>query len=160
MIRATWDETWLRVADAMAARSKCTNRQVGAVIVDASNRPISMGYNGEPSGYKHASWPSCAAFCQRSVKNGSERSDSYSNCVSVHAEANALLFADRSHYQGSTMYVTNPCCWDCAKLVANSGVARIVFRLSDADAHADTGTPIEFLKSCGLQVDIVSKEKI
>lgn len=149
-MRATWDETWMKVADAMAARSKCTNRQVGAVIVDAHNRPISVGYNGAPAGFKAD--VSCANFCPRS--RAENRGFDYGNCVSVHAEANALIFADRALYNDGTIYVTNPCCWDCAKLVANSGLARVVVRLSEKDAHADTETPIKFLQSCGLQVEV------
>lgn len=153
-MRASWDETWMKVADAMAARSKCTNRRVGSVVVDAENRPISVGYNGAPAGFKTEE--SCATFCPRSRLNDGDRGGSYENCTSVHAEANALLFADRHQYRGGTIYVTNPCCWDCAKLVANSGVARVVFRVSDQDAHADIETPTKFMEACGLQVDKIS----
>jgi dCMP deaminase len=152
-MRSSWDETWMRVADAMAARSACTNRRVGSVIVDPYNRPVSVGYNGAPAGYQvHGS---CASFCPRSVENNSERGPGYENCTSVHAEANALLFADRRDYRGGTIYVTNPCCWDCAKLVANSGVSRVVFRISEEDSHADIDTPTKFLETCGLRVDFI-----
>lgn len=149
-MRPTWDETWIKTAIVISERSKCTNRKVGAVIVDKNNRPISMGYNGAPAGLKVGT--SCSEFCPRSL--GKERGSSYANCVSVHAEANALLFADRSSYLGGTIYVTNPCCWECAKMVANSGISRVVVRQSDVDSHADVQTPIEFLKSCGLQVEV------
>lgn len=156
-MRVSWDETWMKVADAMAARSKCTNRQVGAVIVDKSNRPISMGYNGAPAGHQPEPDVRCGVGCPRSIKNWTfDRGSSYENCVSVHAEANALLFADRSQYNGGTIYVTNPCCWECAKLVSNSGIARVVLKVSEADSHANIETPIKFMESCGLQVDIVS----
>lgn len=155
-MRQSWDETWMRVADSIAGRSKCTNRQVGAVVVDQSNRPVSVGYNGSPAGYKAAS--SCAAFCPRSKEANPyvDRSSSYANCVSVHAEANALLFADRRDYAGGTIYVTNPCCWECSKLVANSGVSRVVFRSGPEDAHADIDTPTKFLEACGLQVVVIN----
>lgn len=150
-MRSTWDETWMRTADAVAGRSNCTNRKVGAVIVDANNRPVSTGYNGPPAGYK-TSGETCRSFCPRST---GERGNAYKNCVSVHAEANALLFADRREYVGGTIYVTNPCCWDCAKLVANSGVARVVYRISGSDSHADIETPTRFMEACGLQVDVI-----
>lgn len=158
-MRATWDETWMKVAEAMSKRAKCTNRQVGAVVVDGNNRPISVGYNGEPAGYKHSQWQSCSAFCQRSTANTGDRGATYKNCISVHAEANALIFADRAQYVGGTIYVTNPCCWDCSKLVANSGIARVVFRQTQADAHADVQSSIEFLESCGLQVEVWKQEE-
>ena len=149
-MRSSWDDTWLAVATAMSKRSACTNRQVGAVIVDSGNRPISVGYNGAPAGFQGSS--SCADFCPRS--NSVNRGSSYSNCVSVHAEANALIFADKSLIRGGTVYVTNPCCWECAKLIANSGIKRVVVIKSAADDHADVYTPIEFLDSCGLEVHV------
>lgn len=141
----------MRVADAMAARSQCTNRQVGAVIVDPTNRPVSVGYNGAPAGLPFDR--DCRSACPRS--GSAQRSSDYSNCVSVHAEANALIFADRQQYKGGTIYITNPCCWDCAKLVANSGLIRVVFRITDADRHADYDTPIAFLQTCGLEVRVL-----
>jgi dCMP deaminase len=149
-MRSSWNDTWLQVAQAMAGRSNCSNRQVGAVIVDPSNRPVSVGYNGPPSGYQYDD--SCSTYCPRS--NSQDRTSSYSNCVSVHAEANALIFADRRSYQGGTIYITNPCCWDCSKLVANSGLKKVVFIVSKVDEHANIDTPVKFLESCGLQVEI------
>lgn len=153
-MRPGWDETWMRIAQTIGQRSKCTNRKVGAVIVDQNNRPISMGYNGAPANYKSAE--ACSEFCPRSVNSNNEvnRGASYFNCVSVHAEANALVFADRSQYKGGTIYVTNPCCWECSKLLANSGLLRVVIRQSLEDSHADVDTPVSFLQSCGLQVEV------
>ncbi len=163
MTRPTWDETWMAIATTMSKRSQCTNRQVGCVIVTAQNRPMAVGYNGPPANYNTPTVggyvlglikeeTGCDAFCERGGSN--DRGPSYSNCVSVHAEANALLFADRRDYEGGTIYVTNPCCWDCAKLVSNSGVARIVIQMSEKDEHYDNNTSIEFIRSCGIQVDV------
>lgn len=149
MTRASWDDTWFAVAQAMARRSACVNRQVGCVIVTPENRPIAVGYNGPPAGFKTTG--DCSDWCPRG--GSAERGASYSNCTSVHAEANALIFADRAQYSGGTIYVTNPCCWDCAKLVANSGISRVVIGVSAADSHADIDTPVNFMKACGLQVD-------
>ena len=164
MTRPTWDETWMEMATAMSKRSRCVNRQVGCVIVTPQNRPMAVGYNGPPANYNTPTVggyvlgfikeeTGCDAFCERGGSN--DRGTSYSNCVSVHAEANALLFADRRDYASGTMYVTNPCCWECAKLVANSGISRLVVRLTNKDSHADTDTPLNFIKSCGIQVDVV-----
>jgi len=154
-MRTDWDTTWLLVAQAMAGRSQCVNRQVGCVIVDPNNRPVSVGYNGAPAGYPVSG--SCNNYCARGASQ--VRGASYSNCVSVHAEANALIFADRRTYAGGTIYITNPCCFDCAKLVANSGVSRVVWLESDADEHADKQTPTDFLRDCGLEVSISKRRK-
>ncbi len=166
MARPNWDETWMAVATDMSKRSKCVNRQVGAVIVTKENRPMAVGYNGPPANFNTA--PSithfaseaqstssgCDGFCPRG--GSSERGTSYSNCVSVHAEANALLFADRRDYEGGTIYVTNPCCWDCAKLVSNSGVARVVVKVSEVDAHYDNDSSLNFIRDCGIVVDTIN----
>ena len=151
--RPTWDETWMAVAEAMASRSLCVNRQVGCVIVTDQNRPMAVGYNGPPADFQREPGVSCSGFCERGATQ--ERGGTYSNCVAVHAEANALLFADRRDYAGGTMYVTNPCCWECAKLVANSGVKSLVVKQSERDAHYDNDTSLNFIRSCGIDVRII-----
>ena len=175
MTRPTWDQTWMAMAISMSKRSKCVNRQVGCVIVTKENRPMAVGYNGPPAKWSGAkettvsvhfgsevtvdttsTKTTCSDFCPRG--GSSDRGTSYSNCVSVHAEANALLFADRRDYEGGTIYVTNPCCWDCAKLVSNSGVARVVVQMSEVDGHYDNDASLKFIRECGITVDIVSPE--
>jgi dCMP deaminase len=170
MTRPTWDETWMSMATAISLRSRCVNRQVGAVIVTKENRPMAVGYNGPPAELNTEpvtetlySYPNiiqrevvvddCRNWCPRG--GSSDRGTSYSNCVSVHAEANALLFADRRDYEGGTMYVTNPCCWDCAKLVANSGLGRLVVRVSQVDGHYDNDTSLNLIRDCGITVDVL-----
>lgn len=160
-MRQSWDATWMQMAEVIARRSSCVNRQVGAMIVDKHNRPISAGYNGPPAGFNGANslrqirdTDDCRSFCPRS---SGERSDSYDNCVSVHAELNALMFSDRRDYFGGTIYVTSPCCYNCAKAVSNSGVSRVVCAISDKDGHIDNQKGIEFLKSCGIEVEILQK---
>lgn len=153
MTRPSWDETWMSVAESMASRSRCVNRQVGCVIVTEENRPMAVGYNGPPANFETKPGDSCSGFCERGATK--ERGATYSNCVSVHAEANALLFADRRDYAGGTMYVTNPCCWDCAKLVANSGVKTLVVKQSERDAHYDNDTSLDFIRSCGITVKVI-----
>jgi len=165
MSRPDWDQTWMSVAVAMSQRSRCVNRQVGCVIVTPQNRPMAVGYNGPPANFDttptiHFGVPSipksnnCADWCERG--GSSDRGTSFSNCVSVHAEANALLFADRRDYEGGTIYVTNPPCWDCAKLVSNSGIKRVVIQISEKDAHYDNESSIKFIRSCGVQVDVLT----
>lgn len=156
MNRASWDETWSNVAEALGRRSACVNRRVGAFIVDKNNRPVSGGYNGSPANYKDSNDAvSCASYCPRA--GSSNRMVTYENCVAVHAEANALLFADRSSYAGGTIYVTNPCCWECTRLIANSGLSRVVFYYSAEDSHDDWQSRIGFLNSCGIVVDMKEK---
>lgn len=143
----------MEVADTIAKRSLCDGRQVGAVIVDDTNRPISLGYNGPPQGYPTGGLR-CSEWCQRQKARQSTEVDlSYGlKCPTVHAEANALMFADRRDYKGGTIYVTAACCGDCAKLIANSGIKHIVMRLDDRDAHRDPYDIVDFVRQCGLDV--------
>lgn len=154
-MRSSWDQTWLQVAKTIAQRSKCVNRQVGAVIVDQNNRPVSVGYNGPAANFPAGS--KCSEFCPR---GGSQnRPGSYDNCVSVHAEANALLFADRRLFEAATIYITNPCCWECAKLISNSGISRVVMESSNQDSHADWSKQLDLLDKCQIGVVIIEREQ-
>lgn len=152
--RPSWDSTWMAVADSIAERSNCDSRQVGAVIVTSENRIVSSGYNGPPRGFPISAGQTCDSFCPRR-QSGSQPLSYGLSCPSVHAEANALIFADRSTYQGGTIYVTAACCQDCAKLIANSGVARVVMRVDDRDTHRQPYVTVDFLRTCGLEVETV-----
>lgn len=76
-------------------------------------------------------------------------------CPSLHAEANALSVCDRSQREGGTIYITSYPCYDCAKLIANSGLHRVVYRMtkrgSERRERATTDS-IDFLRECYLEV--------
>ncbi|MDH6462047.1 dCMP deaminase [Micromonospora sp. A200] len=130
MSRKDWDEYYLDIAHAVAARADCTRRQVGAVIVNADHRQIGQGYNGAPPGE-----PGCltAGACPRGrfgsdvVPPGSSYDTGPGSCISVHAEVNALLDAGgRAACLGATLYVTDAPCDGCARIVRAAGIARVV----------------------------------
>lgn len=153
-LRPDWDSTWMEVADTLALRSKCDTRQVGAVVVNSQNRIIATGYNGPPANLPGTDGKTCIDFCQRAQTG--ERGLSYGfSCPSIHAEANALIFADRRDYEGGTMYVTAACCQDCAKLIMNSGIARLVVRVDERDAHRNPYDTMETIRSCGIDIRTV-----
>lgn len=121
--RPNWDIYFLGIALAVAKRADCSRRIVGAVIVK-NNRIVATGYNGAPAGQ-----PGCLeGACPRSgstVASGSDYETGPGACIAVHAEANALLYADRDKCEGATMYVTeSPCSW-CYKLIEGAGIARV-----------------------------------
>lgn len=122
--RPDWTHYFLAIAVAVAARGDCRRRQVGCVIVDTDQRIIGTGYNGaEPGG------PSClAGECPRgvSVPVGTPGGEDYSNCVAIHAEANALLFA-RASCKDATAYVTRQPCDGCEKLLRGAGVRTVIY---------------------------------
>lgn len=67
-------------------------------------------------------------------------------CISNHAEANCLLHADRSRIEGGTIYVSAKPCLGCAKLIANSGLNRVVWRTTIPDSWAQE-SPAALLQS-------------
>lgn len=154
-MRPSHDETWMAVADQVAKRSDCSRRQVGAVIVDTRGRIVATGYNGPPAGFKRPKDSDCSQWCSRAQRG--DKGPSYASCVSVHAEVNALLYTSRDAVEGGTLYVTSSCCWDCGKVVANSGIKRIVMILEERDAHRLPHETIQFIQDCGLEVEIIRK---
>ena len=147
----SWDSTWLDIASVMSARARCTRAGVGAVVVGVDNRIVSTGYNGPPAGLDVEG--DCSNFCPRSIT--SQPSPDYADCVTVHAELNAIAYADRSRMQDGTIYITATPCWSCAKVIANSGIKRVVF-INDRDRG--TQDTVEFLHSCGLSTRIIDKK--
>jgi len=168
--RPSWDETWLSVARVIARRSLCVRDQVGAVIVDPRNRIVATGYNGPPAGFNADG--SCTQWCLRArrtvnplfhmnqfeqltgVPTESPLAPDYSDCPSLHAEANALSVCDRSVREDGTIYVTSAICFGCAKLIANSGLTRVFARSNQEHAYRNSSRSYEFLESCGIRVDV------
>jgi dCMP deaminase len=121
--RPSWDDYFLNIADAVAQRADCTRRRVGAVVVK-KNRIVSTGYNGAAAG-----GPSClGGECPRGLDLHAPSTPDYSNCIAVHAEANALLYADRDKCEGATIYVTDAPCIECTKLIYGAGISHVVVK--------------------------------
>lgn len=78
----------------------------------------------------------------------------YDDCPSLHAEANALMRSDHSARVGGSIYVTSHVCFGCAKLIANSGLVRVVVDTDKADAHRNPIASYQFLLQCGIQVQL------
>lgn len=128
----------MAVAQAMSARSGCVRRQAGAVIVDLTNRVVSTGYNGPPAHLLlNMVYAECVRDCPRAKPNAMHATNDYSNCFSIHAEANALLYSDRKARENGTIYMwPGVSCYDCGKLIANSGISRVVATIDpERDAH-------------------------
>jgi dCMP deaminase len=128
------DVRWLRACVELAPIfSTCTRRQYAAFIISANGRVVGFGYNGSPPGQAHCNEGACPrAFSD--VPHGSPYDSGEGRCIAVHAEANALLFSDTTARHGATLYVNGAPCPDCAKLIAGSGVARVVHLADDLTA--------------------------
>lgn len=138
------EKKWMEMCDTGAEKfSTCSRRQYFAIIVDKNGHVLSTGYNGTPAGYGH-----CAnGYCPRKDSD-SKHGSNYNNCYAVHAEANALLYSDYSQRAGATLYVNGPPCFDCAKLIANSGISKVVYRPDDK--YEDWERIAKFLVLCGV----------
>lgn len=123
--RPDWDDYFLIIARSVSARADCRRARHGAVIVSTDHRIVSTGYNGSAPG-----GPSCLeGACTRGHLLESQVAHNqadYSNCIALHAEQNAIAFADHRDTVGATLYITGTPCDMCAKLVAAAGIVRIV----------------------------------
>ena len=106
------DERYLRMAGIWAENSYCRRRKVGALVVK-DKMIISDGYNGTPSGFE----------------NVCEDENDVTKSYVLHAEANAITKLARSsnNSEGSTLYVTAAPCIECAKLIIQAGIKRVVY---------------------------------
>lgn len=143
----------MNVVKAFAGRSRCSQSQVAAIIVTPDNRHASSGYNGPPKGLNVAG--PCDKWCPRGLDPGVRDGKNYGlSCLSVHAEVNALMRCNWKDMQGGTMYGTRTPCHDCVKIIANAGIARVVFPILGIDEGYKPGASVEFLQECGVNVDI------
>lgn len=158
--RLDWDTSWLLVAAVVAKRSRCVRYRTGTVIVDRRNRVVATGYIGAATGYDRvtgAGVQECSEFCHRGREGPTDATRlSYSDCVSIHSELNALLVCDRRDREGGTLYATSVPCWTCAKAIANSGVARVVVvDTRDEHLYRSPEVSLAYLRDCGLTVNVV-----
>jgi dCMP deaminase len=107
------DSRYLQMAAIWGENSYCQRRKVGALIVK-DKMIISDGYNGTPSGFE----------------NHCEDENGVTKYYVLHAEANAITKIARSgnNSMGATLYVTTSPCIECAKLIIQAGIKRVVYR--------------------------------
>jgi len=129
------DMRYLRMAKIWGENSYCERRKVGALVVK-DKMIISDGYNGTPSGFE----------------NVCEDENNVTKPYVLHAEANAITKIARSgnNSDGSTLYVTDAPCIECAKLIIQSGIRRVVYaknyRIQDG---------VELLRRAGVEVELM-----
>jgi len=134
-----FDQRYLQMAQIWAQNSYCKRRQVGALIVK-DKMIISDGYNGTPAGFE----------------NVCEDENNITLPYVLHAEANAITKVAKSNNssENSTLYVTTSPCMECAKLIIQSGIGRVVFcnkyRITDG---------LDLLKRAGIEIVYIDPEK-
>ena len=132
-VKRKFDRRYLEMAAIWAKNSYCTRRQVGALLVK-DRMIISDGYNGTPSGFE----------------NVCEDENGVTKPYVLHAEANAITKVAKSHNSsdGATLYITDSPCMECAKLIIQAGISRVVYleeyRITDG---------VDLLRRAGIRVE-------
>ena len=134
------DYTYLEMANTWGQLSKARRKKVGCLIVK-NNQIISDGYNGTPAGYDND--------CEFETRFGWETKPEV-----LHAESNALmkLAKNTNSSLGSTIYLTISPCFECAKLIIQAGVSRVVY---SKEYRITKG--IEFLKQFNIDCDLIEE---
>ena len=133
-----FDQRYLQMAQIWAQNSYCKRRQVGALIVK-DKMIISDGYNGTPAGFE----------------NVCEDENNKTLPYVLHAEANAITKVAKSNNssENSTLYVTTSPCMECAKLIIQAGIGRVVFcnkyRITEG---------LDLLKRAGIEIVYIDPE--
>ena len=135
-----FDYSYIKMAYVWAENSYCERCKVGALIVK-DRMIISDGYNGTPSGFE----------------NVCENENNETKAYVLHAEANAITKVAKSNNssEGATLYVTDSPCIECAKLIIQAGIKRVVYsrkyRITDG---------LELLERAGIQLDYLENKEI
>ena len=132
-----YDIAYMKMAEEWAKLSHCTRKNVGALIVK-DKMIIADGYNGSPSGFP----------------NECENDEGQTHWYVLHAEANAITKLARSHNsaEGSTLYITLSPCRDCAKLILQAGIKRVVYK----SAYKDT-SGVDFLTKSSIVTELLEQ---
>jgi dCMP deaminase len=139
---------YMGIADAISQLSKDTSTKVGAVIIGPTHEVRSMGYNGAPRG--------CAADEDERGKTRPEKYFWFS-----HAESNAITNAARvgTPLDGSHIVVTHFPCMDCARLIVQSGIKKVICKQMDDDfvmrwvEHIERS--MKLFDECGVEVEFI-----
>lgn len=136
---AKYDNSFLEIAKVISKNSHAVRLKVGCIIVKDGNI-ISMGWNGTPTGFDNQ--------CEfKFTQQGSTTKPEV-----LHAESNAITKLARStnSSEGATIYLTCSPCFDCAKLIIQSGISRVVYSSNYRDSKG-----LELLQKANIQVDCI-----
>lgn len=140
-----WDEYYMGIALLSAQRSKDPSTQVGACIVSAENKILSVGYNGTPNGIHDESF--------NWARNGDYLNTKYAYVV--HAEMNAVLnfLGDTSLMNNSVLYVTLFPCNECAKFIVQSGIKKIIYLSDKYESSESTIVAKKIFDRCNIKYE-------
>jgi len=139
-----WDELFMSMAILFSRRSKDPSTQVGAVIVSPSNNVLGCGYNGMVS-----------------IENNDEKFPWFKDAENyedqkylyvVHSEVNAIINAQGKDLTGSTIYVTLFPCNECAKLIVQSKIKKVVYLSDKYSGYINFSSSRTILEKCNIEL--------
>ena len=165
-----YDIAYMKMAEAFATLSYARRKQVGAIIVSKNDQVISQGFNGTPHGFSNICEEILFADnVKLNLDNDIEKFNAYADNLEagtyekmseipyrlktkpevLHAETNAITKCAKysNSTEGATLYVTLAPCLNCAKLIVQAEIARVVYK-----EYHNEDDGINFLKSCGVDV--------
>ena len=119
----SWHNYFLELSYAVALRSTCISRQVGSVIVK-NRKIISTGYNGTPPGMLNCNRHGCKV-CDDPLKLSGSKYNT--DCICVHAEANAVLQSHSKSLEDASIYVTTKPCNACLLIIIRAGIKHVYY---------------------------------
>jgi len=136
-----YDVVYIKMAELLATLSYAKRNKVGALIVSTDEQIISQGYNGTPTGFDNC--------CEIENEDGTLTTVP----ETLHAESNAITKCAKNmaSTKGSTIYVTLSPCFDCAKLIIQAGISRVVFK----DLYRNI-QGLLLLEKCGVKVEQIN----
>ena len=147
----TWDEYFIALAKLTAMRSKDPSTQVGACIISADNRILSVGYNGAPNGFDDDNFPW--------NRQGENLETKYPYVC--HAEMNAVLNyrGTRKDFENARIYVDLFPCNECAKIIIQSGIKEVVYLSNKYKDSENNIASRRLFDSCGIEYRQIDLEK-
>lgn len=147
----TWDEYFIALAKLTAMRSKDPSTQVGACIVSADNRILSVGYNGAPNGFDDDNFPW--------NRQGENLETKYPYVC--HAEMNAVLNyrGTRKDFENARIYVDLFPCNECAKIIIQSEIKEVVYLSNKYKDSENNIASRRLFDSCGVEYRQIDLEK-
>jgi dCMP deaminase len=138
-----WDKYFLGLAQYISTASKDPSTKVGAVIIDSQRRIVSTGYNGFPRGIKDT------------YNRLNDRDQKYPRIV--HAERNAIIFAQKDLYDHTIYSWPFLCCSPCAGMIIQAGIKRVVTPFNNNERwKKDFLISIDILKEASVGLSIMN----
>lgn len=142
-----WDRRFMEMAELVATWTSCCqeNRRIGAVIVK-NKRIMTTGYNGAPAGVTTCKERGECLRRKMGIASGTRQEV----CYATHAEQNAIIQAAKMgvNIDGSALYCTHQPCSQCAKMIINAGIERVIYKHGYPDEFS-----MALFKEAGVRIE-------